>query len=58
MKIIKDERKWKIYPILDKEECPYLYYPRNIHGCKYDDPKGYQDKECNYDICPIKCEYT
>ena len=52
--VIKDERTWKIYPELENHECPFLYYPANIHGCEYDDQRHYEGKECNMDSCPIR----
>ena len=30
--VIYDKRKWRI--VVDNEDCPHLFYPANIHGCK------------------------
>jgi len=52
--VIKDKREWQVQPILDNDDCPYLYYPGNIHGCKYNDPKQLYGNECDMDTCPIR----
>ena len=45
--IIKDSRKWKVTITLDNENCPYLYYPANYHGCK---ERGVDD-DCTLENC-------
>lgn len=32
--VIKDNREWLVTLTLPNTECPYLFFPRNIHGCK------------------------
>jgi hypothetical protein len=32
--VIKDNRQWLVTLTLPNSECPYLFFPRNIHGCK------------------------
>lgn len=45
-----DERQWRILIEIPKDQCPFLYYPSNINGCK--DPKN-KSGECNWS----KCQY-
>jgi hypothetical protein len=51
--VIKDERQWTVEVILENRECLYLFYPRNIHGCKLLRRRGIDD-ECNKDTCPLR----
>lgn len=53
MNIEKDERKWKVQLVLDNEDCPYLYFPADIYGCRYLEQEGIDDVRCNYDRCPF-----
>ena len=54
--VIKDGRKWMIQVNVNNEDCPYLYYPANYHGCKlvpdynHDDEKGH----CSWENCPLR----
>lgn len=54
--VIKDSRQWRIQVDLPNEDCPYLYYPANYHGCKlvpdvlHDDEKGY----CTLENCKLR----
>jgi len=32
--VFKDKRDWSVNLILPKDECPYLHYPANYHGCE------------------------
>ena len=49
--IKKDNRKWKVALTLDNDECPYLYYPANYHGCRV---LGDEDNDCSMDDCPYR----
>ena len=48
--VVYDKRKWRIVIEMDNEECPYLYYPANIHGCKV---LG-ENAECVLENCPYR----
>lgn len=56
MNIIKDKRQWKIQVNLNNEDCPYLFYPANYHGCylvpeiQHEDDKGM----CRLENCPLR----
>ena len=50
--VIKPENRWVVRPRLSNEDCPYLYYPTNIWGCKH--PAREADAACWEDKCPIK----
>jgi hypothetical protein len=47
--VIKDSRTWKVQPVMDNEDCPHLYYPHSIHGCRLG-----LEKACWKDTCPIR----
>jgi hypothetical protein len=53
--VIFDERKWRIRLELDNEDCPYLYYPSNIHGCRIS-KNG--EGECTLENCPLRIPST
>jgi hypothetical protein len=46
-----DKTPWRISIEIPKEDCPYLYFPANIHGCK--DPKN-ESGECRWSKCPYR----
>lgn len=52
MRIIKDERHWKVKLILPNDECPYLFYPRNEHACRLLEDTG--NELCTLENCPQK----
>ena len=56
MKIIKDNRQWLVNVTFHNLDCPHLYYPANIHGCKLlEQIKGSCNAngvDCNMDNCP------
>ena len=54
--IIKDNRKWKVEIKVENDECIFLYYPANYHGCRHPEHKTDKHKEgyCTYEDCPIK----
>ena len=49
--VIKDERKWKVAIELPNEECPYLYYPNNVHGCEV---SRNGEGLCTLENCPFR----
>lgn len=49
MKIEKDDREWKVILELSNKDCPYLFYPVNIHGCLL--KKDTDNEYCNKDNC-------
>ncbi len=48
MKIIEDERKWRVTITFDKEDCPYRYYPDSRIGCT----EMLSENECTVENCP------
>ena len=50
--VIKDTRLWHIVYICHNEDCPYLYYPANYHGCRHPD-RHIDDDYCIKEKCPI-----
>ena len=39
---------------LTSKQCPYVFYPINIHGCNHPSNRvGGDYKECSLDICPF-----
>ena len=49
IEVIYDERKWRV--VVGNYDCPHLFYPINIHGCKL---FGEDYKECTLENCPIR----
>ena len=54
--VLKDDREWTVECIFPNAECPYLFYPRNVHGCKLLRRRGIDDDECNMDTCPLRAK--
>jgi hypothetical protein len=46
----EDTRSWNVTITIEKEKCPYRYYPSNIVGCTFD---GMEEKECTLENCPL-----
>lgn len=49
--VIKDNRRWTVLLLLSNEDCPHLYYPVNIYGCRL---LPEDNCECTLENCPIK----
>ena len=47
--VIKDERNWLVNLTFIKDDCPFLRYPANYHGC-YLLENG--EKPCTLENCP------
>ena len=50
-----DERTWKVNFTVDKEDCPFVFYPINIHACEHpsvDNTSNYL--ECTLENCPFR----
>ncbi len=50
MEIIKDHRKWEVTHTFTNENCPYLFYPLNYHGCELlpEDKNECTRENCQY----------
>ena len=46
--VIYDERKWRISLDMNNEDCPYLYYPANLHCCRMSEN---EEEECTLENC-------
>ncbi len=44
----EDPREWEVQ--IDRRECPKIYYPANIVGCKLL-PDG---RKCSLEDCPLQ----
>lgn len=52
--VITPNGKWYIQITAFNEDCPYLCFPANYHGCKHPDRyTGVDICECNKKECPI-----
>ena len=51
-RVIKDERKWRIDLEFSNEDCPHLFYPRNIYGCKILSDREHDSVRCTLEACP------
>ena len=57
VKVRKDEREWKVILSFRKDECPYVFYPINIHACRHPSLNWKPDQdfiECTLENCPAK----
>ncbi len=51
----KDKRDWKVILTFKKDDCPYVCYPADYHGCKHPFYKDRPDiPECTLENCPTK----
>ncbi len=51
----KDERDWKVVLSFKKDDCPYIFYPADYHGCGHPFYKDRHDiVECTLENCPAK----
>ncbi len=53
--VIKPTGKWFVRVYSFNEDCPYLCFPSNYHGCKHHDryQKDGDIKKCERSNCPI-----
>ena len=50
-----DERAWKVNFTVDKENCPFVFYPINIHACNHPSVNNTMNfLECTLENCPFK----
>jgi len=49
--VIYDKRKWRIRLEMDNENCPHLFYPANLHGCRL---SKFEEGECTLENCPYR----
>ena len=48
----KDERDWKIVLVLDRSNCPYIYYSAGCYGCNH---PLYKDRSDAVKYTPENC---
>ena len=48
--VVEDKRSWNITVTIEKEKCPFRYFPSNIIGCKF---RGVDEDECILENCPL-----
>lgn len=55
---VKEQQEFDIVipkKTITSKECPFVFYPINIHGCNHpSNRKGRDYKECNPKICPFR----
>ena len=45
--VVYDKRIWHVE--IESDDCPFLYYPSNLHGCKLSE---HGEGECRLELCP------
>lgn len=53
MTIEQDERKWTVKLTFGNQQCPHLFFPNVMHGCRVRDQRGDADVRCRMELCPF-----
>jgi hypothetical protein len=59
MKVVnvdKDNRSWMIEVLMENTECPYLFFPNSIHGCKLLRRANMDDERCRLENCCMRID--